>query len=402
MDRYLVEALFVRGDESYKRLFTNVISIVASFGVSVSPIIDSMALGIAKRLHSRVNGEGMDTEESLDSCIRFITDVDLARVTLQDYIPLRVDVELTAPMPPSAASIYVQFVLTIITRFTALCTGDPYCISSVENTGDGTYVANLSPSMEKCPRTYGNNFLGNMTITEDGEVQRAYMIDGNIKIVREEAWMNIIDALSTHPRDASSISKSTGIPRATVLLNIHRMMHEGIIMDVKREKATLYTVTTDHAFTWNGINLRNTADEETEMDLMTSDPDSFFLHMMSYTILKTDSLGIDIGPLLYKLSGNLADVTMDLKKYTSIKEALSSLQGSEFKTLHVVSFLPFSLVFVSPKKLNGKVARVASEFDVRYFSRLLERITGTKYIVSESEVYGEGNENHRLVFKPVV
>ena len=398
---YFMESLFVRGDGSYKRLLTNAISLMASFGVSISPILDSMAIGIADRLYDQKYKE-TDAEEAIDICIRFLTDVDLARITLLDHIPLKIGVELTTPMPHLSASIYVQFVLTILSSFATLCTGDPYCISSTEETGEGTYVANLSPSIKKCPESYGNNILKDTRITRSGDDQWIYLIDGDIKIVKEKPWMDIIDAVSIYPRDALSISKITGMPRATVLLNVRRMVNEGILTSVGKGKTSMYSLATTHSFTWKGVNLENTADEDMELNLMISDSDSFFLHMMSYIILRGDSLGIDVGPLLYNISTIFADITMEHKKYTSIKDALSFLQESDFKTLHVTSFLPFTLVFVSPKKLNRKVARVASEFDVRYFSRLLEKITDMKYVLSESEVYGENNENHKLVFRPAV
>jgi len=400
---YHREAMHAKDDGYYKRIFTNALMTTSSIGLSLEPILNNIAIIISHKLLENLPISDKKVDTSLESCVNFLTGVDMAEIEVLDYIPLRLSIRLTAPMTHSAAGTYIRFVSIVIASFISACTGDVYNPSKMEATDESCCMVTISPTNGTYPHIYGNNLLHKFPVRIDHPTGiKIILTERNVRAVEEANWIKIIEQVQGKPMTASCISDATGIPLSTTSANLRKMVDEGILKETVVQKDSLYSPSIEHIISWGAFDPSIAKRGKYELDSMMSDPESFFLHFMSFLILETDALGLDLRGALFQFSSQMADVMVDENETMTVKEAISALSRNGFRTIHPLSFLPFTLVVVSPRDLDDRVASIAADFDIRYFSRLLERITGHRYVLSDSEIYGIGHRNHKFTLRPSV
>ena len=398
MEPFFEACLFPSTSGFYRNMFYHMIAIGSANGISLKPMLINYALSLGKTAYDMMGDPIVD--KGLNDLLDYLTDTGAGEFEIIDMIPLRIGMSLMKEMPYVSSVIYSEFISTIVARFVSLSTGRTYVAKTVNTEEKNGFVLEISPSKIPYPQAYGvfpltsirmdSNSIGPLSI---------YRTRQGFQAVSDKEGISVLSVITDKGLSVRDISKTLGLGEKDVSSHLSRLESLGIVTAHAGEKNMIYRSNNRPMMNWNTDSARPMMEHFIPLENAFREPDYFFYYVVSYMIIRVASIGSDITGALFSFAGHVAEHLLSIMEQPTMKKVIEAMEPCSFRKIHVESFMPFTAITEADHDLEPYIADHLSGFDVMFFGRIMESLTGHMHVVKDSRIYGEGNRYHRFTLE---
>lgn len=237
------------------------------------------------------------------------------------------------------------------------------------------------------------------------EIYRSETEDGKLIQVSDPLHLSIMHALTNNELSATEIAERTEKAQSTLSVHLDDMVRKNLIgfqYDKSDSRRKIYTLTSRLVARSKDSDHVGQSELKRYMDASVNSKDTFYKSLMISMFLSAESGGLDISNWMRHLGEEFAYSLFNGTSCLKVEDVIRDLQ--EFYEKHslgevcIYTFLPLTIIIRNGDEFAFKMESMAS-FGHGLFSKALTMVTGTRYDVVKSEIFGTGNNYYKFILE---
>lgn len=234
-----------------------------------------------------------------------------------------------------------------------------------------------------------------------------YVTENGLVQVSNDVRRKILDELTTKQMSLSELAVVTKRAQSTLSVHLDKMVSDGLVkytVDKRDSRKKIYFMSSKVIATSKKPDRE--AMEMSERILAESADDSVAIHraVIMSMILGADGLGMSLEPMFGILGSNLAKAVMGKFRKGKTEDAIEDIKNYferiQFGTVSVYTFNPLTVIVKGETKLTRSSGAMVGMFSQGFFLTVLNTVTDHEYVVTDDEIFGDGNNYYRMVIEP--
>ncbi|MDI3482584.1 MAG: uncharacterized protein PWQ88_455 [Candidatus Methanomethylophilaceae archaeon] len=235
-----------------------------------------------------------------------------------------------------------------------------------------------------------------------------YSTKNGLKQICNPVRQKILAELQEKDLSLTEIANITGKAQSTLSVHLDKMVKEELVNSrddpSDNRRKIFYLCSRPVAQSKPPSEKMNEFLHETILDSQGS-PISFLKGLMRAVLMGLEAIGLSIDPAMHDIGYEIGKALSKVVTSTSIEDIISELQ--EFYELHelgevcVYTFIPLTIIIRDDYDTNQETGNKLCLLHQGIFKAVLEKKTGRKFRISESECFGISNNYSKFVLEPV-
>lgn len=235
-------------------------------------------------------------------------------------------------------------------------------------------------------------------LTDEGEMS-------SIVQVSDPLHISILNELSKTPLSMSEVADMTGKAQSTLSVHMDQLVSRGLIsfeFDKNDSRRKIFRLKSRKLAFSKEVTQFSRSDSETFFGKMMDSKD-FHRDTLTRFLTRIEAVGLDVSPLTEGLGREFGEYIASKIQVNKVEDVITWLQDfyerNAIGEVCIYTFMPLTIIIRSTDSYPCTITAVAA-YHHGLFSELLSRVTGRKYVVTKSEIFGTDNNYHKFVIEP--
>lgn len=215
----------------------------------------------------------------------------------------------------------------------------------------------------------------------------------------------ILRKLSKGPMSTSEISELTHKAQSTLSVHLDQMVTQNLIKseyDKNDSRRKIFHITSKRIASSKATDLTGVEEAMSMLSATAKEPNLFYRGLFKSVLMSAEANGMDVCPMMEMLGANLAENMSQKIGTGKVEDVIRQIQDfyerNEMGEVCIYTFLPLTIIIHDPDETQYKFESFAA-FSHGLFTALLSRVTGRKYEITMSEIFGTGNNYYKFIIE---